>query len=55
MTYKGYGIYRQGLLCEYRETAEEARKVAKLYHTVYQDLDTSIHEIEILQGKEIKL
>lgn len=53
--YKGYGIFRQGLLCEFYETAREAKRVLKIYHKVYQDLDTTVNEIEILQGKEVRI
>lgn len=53
--YKGYGIFRQGLLCEFYETAREAKRMLKIYHKVYQDLDATVNEIEILKGKEVKI
>ncbi len=49
-TFKGYGIYRQRVLCEYFKTYREALKTLELYQKCYMDGRTAIHEIQILRG-----
>lgn len=55
IAFAGYGIFREGMLCDYFEELERAKREKKIYQDCYEDKLTKIYPIVILKdSKEIK-
>ena len=53
--FAGYGIFREGKLCDYFEDLNKTKKERKIYIDCYEDKLTKIYPVVILQdSKEIK-